>query len=71
MMLINMCAETIKPFLKGTKSDQLYVSIYQVYLVSHITGEGRAEIKGVGVEYDGWFCGWMDLSRLLVYVVIT
>ena len=51
MMLINLCAETIKAGFEGDKSDGSgrNTIVYHVYPVSHTTGEGRAECsKGGG-----------------------
>ena len=44
----SLCAETLKPVLEGspTKSNSCVegnASVYQVYPISRITGEGRAE----------------------------
>ena len=48
-MLVSLCTETIKPVFEG---DKIYMtaavggnaSVCQVYPVSRITGEGRAEV---------------------------
>ena len=50
-MLINLCAETIKPVWRGTESDGCgrNESVYHVYPSSCITGEERAEcLRGWG-----------------------
>ena len=46
-MLINLCAETIKPVSKGGQNLTAVegeASVYQVYPVRRTTGEGGAEI---------------------------
>ena len=58
-MLGSLCAKTIKPVFEGDISDSCVegnASVYQVYPVSRITGEGRAEFLsawGHGFEQEG------------------
>ena len=57
-MLVSLCAETIKPVFDGQNLTAVEgnASVYQVYPVSHITGEGRAELSrawGAGFDQEG------------------
>ena len=57
-MLISLCAETIKPVFEGQNLTAVEgnTSGNQVYPVSRITGEGRAEIFrawGPGFDQEG------------------
>ena len=59
VMLVNLCAETIKPVLLGGQNLTAVegnASVYEVYPVSRITGEERAEFLralGHGFEQEG------------------
>ena len=58
VMLVSLCAETKNPCLRGTKSDSCGRKCisYQVYPVTRITSEGRAEFLrawGPGFEQEG------------------
>ena len=50
MVLINLCAETIKPVFEGDNNMAAVAgnaSVYEVYPVSRVAGEGRAGLTDV------------------------
>ena len=55
-MLVNLCAETIKPVSEGGQNLTAVegnASVYQVNPVGRITGEGRAEfLRTWGPDFD-------------------
>ena len=62
MMLVNLCAETIKPVSEGGQNLTAVegnASVYQVNPVGRITGEGRAEfLRTWGADCDQKGAGW-------------
>ena len=54
MMLVSLCAETIKPVIEGENLTAVEgnASVYQVYAVSRTTTEERTDCS------KGWGGGW-------------
>ena len=55
MMLVSLCAETIKPVFEGNKiltAVEGNASLYQVNPASRIAGEGRADFRTWGPGFD-------------------